>query len=673
MLLSCYVLGTGTIFSIPLSDKIVIKREEYSIESLTIDILKKYIWEREKENLKFTDNASKLDLWHVNIEEVVDIFNEDDIVQKLEGKKMKPNFLFSRYFIDKPPMGNIHIIIQQPATTDHRHTEVSLAIADYGYLPRQGGLSGTMLPSGLKMRSTNEGVNVTDPDISLRFDIIPSLVRDLLNKKVILVQAPPFSGKTSLAQILEYNLVNAPEFSNHRIVRVSMIWGQTVGVENCFDSFRELWLKIIGIDWFEWLGQCRLIETILIIDEAQLIYGREKKIDEQNRRSADQFWMMIKSLLQEVTRINIIMFAAYGYRSSNITGLTTPVTLPESNCNSLIDINFTCDELEKYIRMFCRKYFRNLDSSGILNLYKYIQVVTEGHVGLVRHILIFTENAMKKRIDSNRLIWKEIFKYLNSKEFDISIYNNCRAVPNVKSLNRKQLELCEEAYLKGKTSFSNDEDAVYLVKTGVLIVVEDNRYLTFAAPLLKRAFFQQYYGVSNSTDNIPTDLYQFIVKIFTAMYNKQSGNILRKMLRVGSEERILEQTWQKEFYRIGTQVLGRDYFLSYEVGSVFGCEGKIDFYVEEFEWAIELLRDGEDMKKHKDRFESEEKYEKIVKIAKSIAIIDIRSIGRSDTCNEAKGVWEMKADFIYVSCSKNFDAFKIESLDKETVSIGSQN
>ncbi|POG80088.1 hypothetical protein GLOIN_2v1521386, partial [Rhizophagus irregularis DAOM 181602=DAOM 197198] len=70
------------------------------------------------------------------------------------------------------------------------------------------------------------------------------------------------------------------------------------------------------------------------------------------------------------------------------------------------------------------------------------------------------------------------------------------------------------------------------------------------------------------------------------MYNEQSGNILRKTLRVGSEGRILEQTWQKEFYRIGTQVLGRDHFLSWEVGSVFGCEGKIDFYVEEFEWAI---------------------------------------------------------------------------------------
>ena len=219
-----------------------------------------------------------------------------------------------------------------------------------------------MLPSDPKIRSTDEGVNINDPDISLRFEVISSLVRDLIDKKVILVRAPPFSGKTSLAQILEYSLIHAPEYLNHRILRVSMIWEQTVGVENCSDSFRELWNRIFGIDWFDWLGQCRFIETILIIDEAQLLYGR-----------ADQFWMIVKGLLQEVTGINIIMFAAYGYRSSNATGLTTPVTLPESNCKSLIDINFTFDELEKYIGSFCGKYFRSLDSSSISKLYKYIQ------------------------------------------------------------------------------------------------------------------------------------------------------------------------------------------------------------------------------------------------------------------------------------------------------------
>ncbi|PKY48518.1 hypothetical protein RhiirA4_464139 [Rhizophagus irregularis] len=208
------------------------------------------------------------------------------------------------------------------------------------------------------MGSTNS-VNLSDHNcelISLRFDIIKSLINEFKYKKVILVQIPPFSGKTSTVQILKEALVNAP--------------------------------------------------NILII---------KIKKESADKESADQFWTTVKSLLQEVSSINIIMFAAYGYKSYNYTGLITHVKLPEKNCKSLIDINFL--------------------------------KVTKGHAGL----------------------------YLNSKKFDLSIYNNCYAVPYIKSLNRKQLELCEETYLKEKASFSDDEDAIYLVKTGVLMVVKDNR------------------------------------------------------------------------------------------------------------------------------------------------------------------------------------------------------
>src|SRR6266540_4256915 len=173
MLLNCFILGTGTGFSIPLSEKDSIKNDDYSINSLTIDILKKYIWEWEKDILKdLTNHASKLKLWHVNVKEVVDVLNEDDIVQKLKGNKMKPNFLFSNYFSDQPPAGKIHIIIQPPITTDkclliltsrkkiislfcflynvlitfvsacfvlnQGLTDISRDIANLGYLPRQG-------------------------------------------------------------------------------------------------------------------------------------------------------------------------------------------------------------------------------------------------------------------------------------------------------------------------------------------------------------------------------------------------------------------------------------------------------------------------------------------------------------------------------------------------------
>jgi hypothetical protein len=210
---------------------------------------------------------------------------------------------------------------------------------------------------------------------------------------------------------------------------------------------------------------------------------------------------------------------------------------------------------------------------------------------------------------------------------------------------------------------------VPLIKSGILLT--DNMYLTFVAPLLKRLFFQQHYGFHNSSNSTPKDLHDFIVRIFINMCNdQQSLKILRNTLGFGFDGRILKQTWQKEFYRIGTLALESNHFLSCEVDPVFGCEGKIDFYVDKLDWVIEFLRDGKDMEKHRIKFEpSMGEYKEIVKYAKSIAIIDIRSIGIVDTRREAKNIWKMKKDFIYVSCSKDFDAFKIESLGKETVTI----
>ncbi|CAB4419623.1 unnamed protein product [Rhizophagus irregularis] len=650
MNLNCFVLDTGVLFPIPLGEKVSVEKYEYSIELLSVGTFKEYIWEHKNNILKdLTNDVSKLDLWRVNIAEVVNVSNEDDIVRELKGDKMKANFLLSDYFSvsDPPPQRNIHIIIHRPPTTDQGLTDVSRYIANLGYLPRQGGLGGTLLPTDLKVKSTNEGIILTDPDISLRFDIIPPLIRNLMKKQIILIRAPPFAGKMSIAQILENSLVQSPEHSNCRVIRVSMIWGMSAGIENCYESFGELWKEMFGIGWSEWIAQCRRVKTILIIDEAQLIYKEDRKINEKDKKTAGQFWTIVKGCLQELANIYIIMFAAYGYKSSNYIGLTTPVTLPDSHCKSLIDIKFTPNELRNYVMRFCNSYF-NLDQQSILNFYAYIQEITDGHAGLVRHILVTTEDAMNKRIVTNRLTFEDIFKYLNSKSFNSSIYANCRAVPKVSSLSDPQRGICENIYLNEEVEYKDSNDDMV------------------------GHFFSKITDLPIVLILLP-DLHHFIEKIFTAMCNEISGDILRNTLGFGSDGRLLEQTWQKEFYRIGTQVLGRDYFLSCEVGSVFGCEGKIDFYVDKLEWAIELLRDGEDMKEHKARFEPSGEYEEIVKYAKSIAIIDIRSIGRLDTRIEAKKVRGKKEDFIYVSCSKDFDAFKIECLGKETVTISFQD
>ncbi|GBB93599.1 hypothetical protein RclHR1_00220033 [Rhizophagus clarus] len=413
-----------------------------------------------------------------------------------------------------------------------------------------------------------------------------------------------------------------------------------------------MWEKIVGVNWKAWILQCNKIPSILIVNKTQSIY-EDKKITSRNRKTADQFWMTVKSLLQDLTNIYIIIFVAYGYKSSNSTGLATPVKILDENCKSLVDINFSLNMLKMYVEQFCSICFKELDQQSILNLYEYIQMAMERHTSLVRHILMNTKSEMKQRIDNKnyRLTWEDILKYLNSRKFDNSIYSICHAIPDVFKLNDKQKKLCNETYIKGKITYShNNNDAVTLIKSG------------------------QIYGADNIAEDTPTDLHDFIVKIFTAMCNKLSKKILRKMLGHGSDRRILEQTWQKEFYRIGTQILRKNHFLSCNVGSVFACDRKIDFYVDKLDWAIELLRDGELMAKHKKRFDPiEGECKEIVKYAKSVAIIVIRSIDILEDCSEAKKVQEIKTDFIHVSCFKDFDTFKIESFGKETVTVRFQD
>ncbi|KAF0449693.1 crinkler family protein [Gigaspora margarita] len=137
------------------------------------------------------------------------------------------------------------------------------------------------------------------------------------------------------------------------------------------------------------------------------------------------------------------------------------------------------------------------------------------------------------------LTWKDIFVYLNSHNFNLSI-DECHALLKVKDLSAGQLKICENIYLNVNTLFDpfNMSDQ-YLVKSGILVV--DDRALHFSAPFIMRSFFQQYYRSHNSTKTTSLSLYHFIVKIFTAIYNAHSGRILRETLEFRIDRNLLEQ------------------------------------------------------------------------------------------------------------------------------------
>ena len=505
---------------------------------------------------------------------------------------------------------------------------------------------------------TAEGISLTDPDTNQRSDLVSSLAKRLDQRRVILFRAPPYSGKTSLAQLLENYLVvnNSPELL--RVIRVSLLWGSSVGKKCEYDTFCEVWKMIVGVEWHEWVGQCEKIPTVLIMDETQMIYESMEKVDVSMKGTGDEFWDIIKVCLQG-TNLSVIMFAAYGYGAKS--GLSTPLYIPLNNSMSLTDIRFTDKELEEYVKVYYNRNFGLSSNDHIISQFiLYVDYATAGHVGFVRHILQHTKDEMQSKIRNVKLTWKDIYRYLNSPGFDQTI-NSCRAAPKLDRFNETQKKMCECVYLNKSTVFlENDDNHKYLVKTGIFIV-NNLGFLCFSAPLIERSFFQQYYGSEKHSSSTPCSLYDFIVKTFTIICN-ESNEILKYSLGAGEDKTLLEQTWQKEFYRAGTRALGGSHFLSCDVGPHFESKGYIDFYVKGLEWGIELLREGLDMEEHNRRFdETISKYKEIVKVAKETAIIDIRS--------KSKKVQNVKERFVHVSYFNNYDTFMIECLDKEKIEI----
>ncbi|CAG8636212.1 48_t:CDS:2, partial [Ambispora gerdemannii] len=328
---------------------------------------------------------------------------------------------------------------------------------------------------------------------------------------------PPYSGKTSLTQLKE----------------------------------------IIGVNWAEWIKQCRQILTILILDEIQMIFKQERGIDESS----------------ETVRMYSGKLTFDSCRDTTI---------------DLVDIKFIVEESKGCVERYCRKHFRLAlrTSQTLVDIFKN----DRGTCGFgFSHIAIY-----KKRngaTDSGKCVDFQRHFYVH--EFMCTTIDRCCASPKVKSLSPEQLQICQMAYTNKEMSFNPDNISIQrLVKSGILVV--DGEHLFFSAPLMKRSFFQQQCAID-------------------------------KM------EKFQRDAW----------IWSR--------------------------WTPfrSFLRDSRDMAEHSRRFETAGENEEIVRYAKSIAIIDIRS--------ESKKIRKLHKDFIHVSCFEDYVTFKIECLDKEPLIVKIQD
>jgi len=104
-------------------------------------------------------------------------------------------------------------------------------------------------------------------------------------------------------------------------------------------------------------------------------------------------------------------------------------------------------------------------------------------------------------------------------------------------------------------------------------------------------------------DSLPK-LCKEILSRFSIMNLRHSAE--GKKMSSASQPRPVEAQYQDEFYRGFTHVAGRGVPISSEWSRT--KDGRVDFYIPEKKWAIELLRDHGEVDEHISRFKEGGKY-----------------------------------------------------------------
>ncbi|CAG8723858.1 14412_t:CDS:2 [Gigaspora margarita] len=609
----CLVLGDAVHKSFPIDiDK-----------GATIGHLKQLI-KTAKDSVYNNVDANDIELWCVNIPinmENADVKIYEENIREYGGMGLLPNAVVGTFACDNNN-SNIRIIVKPPPIT----TGIGRKLEG---ISRLEGLGGTSV-EGKEYGKGYEGLDLDNIDgICQRKETINRLLSDLFEKRIILVRSPPMAGKTSLAQLLEYNILHSDEFNNGSrcVFRISLMWMIKRGMEW---TFAEGFKMLMKMEWGEFIELCRYskFETILIIDEVQLIYKPQN--EREPRYGGSVFWDTLKEVNQYLSNLCIVAFASYGhygaytsYGGHSVMDISPPSILSKDNT---WDVPF---------------------------LRNYVREITAFHPGLVAFTMDEIHRRFVKR--SSELEFGDIFAYLKSYEF-YSHLKGMRATPQITDMSDDEKSIVDKVLFKKSlevhiTSIPHNSR---IIKTNVLVDIgkkENRSILNFPAPLLRATYLQDRFGYVVRSTSPPKAFEDFIKSVFAKMNPKLLQNSKGK----GKDGRLFERVWQMEFYRASLQVLPDDIYPSVDVGKVFRSKGYVDFYInDQRNWAIELLRDGIKLNEHRERFHEAGVYSPILKHTKRWAIIDIRN-----SKMKAPEPEKRELNDIYVLCSETFESVQL--------------
>jgi len=436
-------------------------------------------------------------------------------------------------------------------------------------------------------RRRPEGVGLHDPLTCFRKNSCVRILEHVATNNVVLLRSPPFSGKSSLAQLL-YQYVDRETDIRVKVIDLLECPEDKTQFEQWWEDYTKETLKIsfqpIENGW-----------KLFIIDEVQLIYGLGEN---------HFFWKSIKKTMRvEDSSCRFLLLAMYGDSPETITHqlTATPIDL-KRNALSLEDLRFNIEEFNQVIDGFQIQY--NQMTLGDVAR-KKLWTSTLGHPGIIRLSLEAMRDRYWDSVKCNFVKWMDSIaaKFIMSKQLITQVLNS-RAVQKLESFTFEERNLLDRLLLKSvplslyeaQTYTSATRDS--LILKGLIFCDKENN-LAITAPIIEQLLIQSLHGPQQA---LPvTSLDDFVIETLKRLLPDPLRHSLSKNKKEGAT--IYERQWQMEFYRAARSVLEAQYYISPDYGNETN-EGALDFFIDEgLDWGIELVRDGNNLLEHVKRFQ----------------------------------------------------------------------
>jgi len=193
-----------------------------------------------------------------------------------------------------------------------------------------------------------------------------------------------------------------------------------------------------------------------------------------------------------------------------------------------------------------------------------------------------------------------------------------------------------------------------LIKKGVVSEKVQN-HVVFSSDMAYRGIFMQFESSLCRPSSPPNNIVELIL---SALPFIDASALLNTLGKHKNSEHPLEDSWQKEIYKVITHLVPSGNLVSSSVGQCFSqkkisINGAVDFYIDGvLKWMVELTSEGSDLGMHVNRFEKGGEYENIPR--KDWLVVDFRS--------SEKKIRGLKEHILYVCYEKDFSCAHVTGL-----------